>query len=319
MNEMRNPVTMQCDIMVVRGTLEGCAAAITSARAGKSVIMVEKSGSLGGMASNGLSVWMEPCAKDDSIAPIRAEILQRIGCADGAAGALYPDQKMKVVLGELLKDAGVTWLDHVFLSQPITEDGVLKGFFVNGKTGPVRIGFSQVIDASDTLETAGMLGLEQTSFSGKVSVAVKMNGLNERAVNVEQNPAGGKIGSLHTELSKQYGELTFACDELCVMLRDNTGEALVSGLTCTLPAFDPLMLSAAQIGLRRFAYDLRDHLRKSIPGMDKLNIIHVAPQLHAYGIRQCENIYDNLWILNNSSDSYSNRRALENGNSAAGL
>ena len=97
------------------------------------------------------------------------------------------------------------------------------------------------------------------------------------------------------------------------MLRDNTGEALVSGLTCSIPAFDPLLLSAAQSGLRRFAYDLRDHLRKTLPGMEGLNIIHVAPQLNVYGIRQCENTFENVTILNNSPQRYSNCKALARG------
>ena len=135
---------------------------------------------------------MESCTKSDSAAPIRADILQRLNCADSPAGALYPDQRMKVVLGEMLKEAGVTWLDHVFLSKPILSGSVLQGFFVNGKTDPIQILCQRVIDASDTLESAGMLGLKQTACSGKVSVAVKMNGLNEHAVKLAWNPAGGE-------------------------------------------------------------------------------------------------------------------------------
>ncbi len=313
MDELSKTMKAQYDIMVVRGSLEGCVAAVAKAREGKSVVLIEKHGSLGGMASNGLASWMEPYAAGGNTALMRTEILERLGCKDGAAGALYPDQRMKIVLGEMLKDAGVTSLNHVYLSRPVFSGESLQGFSANGKTGRIQINCARVIDASDTLETAGMLGLQQTAFSGSVSVSVKMNGLRDGAVKMVSEPSGGRIGSLHVPLQKYYYGLRFFCDELCVMLRDKTGEALVSGLRCVIPSFDPLSLSAAQAGLRRFAYDLRDHMRESVRNMESINIIHVAPQMNAYGIRQCENGYPNLTILNNGGNSYSNVRALENG------
>lgn len=303
---------MHCDIMVAGGSLEGCAAALTAAKSGKQVILTEKQGSLGGMASNGLAGWMEPTA-DQAAAQLRGELLRRLGCTDAAAGALYPDQKLKVVLGGLLRDAGVVWLDHVFLSQPVLESGTLRGFSVIGKTGAIQILCSHVIDATDTLETAGMLGLQFTAVQGRVSVAVKMNGFNRKAVRAVEKPAGGIAGTLRAPLAMALGGRNVSCGELRVLLRDHTEEALVSGLYCELPSFDPLSLSAAQGALRQFAYALRDHLRQNAAGMEALNIIHVAPRLNAYGLRQCENPIANLTLLNNDGEVYSNARALEKG------
>ena len=84
----------QCDIIVVGGTLEGCVAAIAAAKRGSRVMLLEKGGSLGGMASNGLCAWLDaPAASDSDVAEIRAELLKRLGLDDSPAGVVYPDQQ----------------------------------------------------------------------------------------------------------------------------------------------------------------------------------------------------------------------------------
>ena len=48
------------DIIVVGGGVAGVSAAVSAARCGKSVLLVEKSVNLGGLATNGLISWFEP-------------------------------------------------------------------------------------------------------------------------------------------------------------------------------------------------------------------------------------------------------------------
>lgn len=52
------------DVIVAGGGVSGCAAAIAAARRGKKVLLVEKTISLGGLATNGLIVFYNPSLCD---------------------------------------------------------------------------------------------------------------------------------------------------------------------------------------------------------------------------------------------------------------
>ncbi|MGN1077690.1 MAG: FAD-dependent oxidoreductase, partial [Candidatus Gallimonas sp.] len=48
------------DVAVVGGGVAGCAAAVSAARAGRKVVLLERAVTLGGLATNGLVNWWEP-------------------------------------------------------------------------------------------------------------------------------------------------------------------------------------------------------------------------------------------------------------------
>ena len=306
----------QCDIIVVGGTLEGCVAAIAAAKRGSRVMLLEKGGSLGGMASNGLCAWLDaPAASDSDVAEIRAELLKRLGLDDSPAGVVYPDQQMKLVLGEWLRDAGVTFLTHVFVSEPIRDGERIVGFTANGKTEPFRITAGRALDATDIMETAGMAGLEVIETSGTVSSAVKLNSFDARRIPLldGREVAGGKLGRLDVSFDGCFGGLRFRCERPRAILPTGTGELLLSDLVCEVADCDALTLSSALMGMRRFAYALRDHLREETEGMADVNVIHVAPRLNAYGARRVSEPPRALSLLNNDGRAYSNSAALEKG------
>lgn len=316
---MNNVAKMkQCDILVVGSSLEGCVAAVTAARKGKTVYLMEKSGSLGGIASNGLAAFLPPC-KEEAAKAVRAELLERLNCADTENGAVYPDQLLKLSLGQWLRDAGVTWWTHVFVSEPIVEDGKVVGMRANGKTEPFEIRAGLVIDATDALDTAGLAGLAQTAFSGKVSVTVKANRFEPDALPLENVVEMGAClkAEMTVPFEQEIGGMKMKTEKIGVIIRRDCGEILLSGLTCEMEDCAALTVSAAQMRLRRFAYALRDHLRQNVAGMQMLNIIHVAPKLNCYGMRQVENPPCGLKILNNDGLAYCAGRAIEKGIEAA--
>ena len=75
---------MRFDLLVVGGTLEGCIAAVVAARSGYKVVLIENSGSLGGLATNGLHSWfpaLDSQLGDTTVNQIRNELLERLEIA----------------------------------------------------------------------------------------------------------------------------------------------------------------------------------------------------------------------------------------------
>jgi hypothetical protein len=320
---------MKFDILVVGGTLEGCIAAVVAARSGRRVVLIENSGSLGGLATNGLHSWFPPADAqpgDSMVNAIRNELLGRLEIPVSEAPVLYREQKLKVILGRLLRDNGVTLLTHVFVSAPITEAGGLKGFRVYGKTGCMKIYAGAVIDATEKLECLSQLDVELINHQKAVNIGMKLNTVSIGRI---AGLGGAKIrddgktliARLPLSYSWQCGGLTMETGEVLLLGDAGCGELIVHGLQCNTNILDPLELSQIQMNLYRFAYKLRDYLRKTVAGFESAHIIHVAQKMDMYGLRSCDgsNVcyrYPNLWVCNHHAGAYDNNEALRIGAAA---
>ena len=305
----------ECDVFVVGGTLEGCVAALEAARNGKKAILIEKSGSLGGMATNGLHALMEK-AEDGKSARLRMEILDRLGLPAVDEEAIYPDQRLKVVLGEMLRESGVEWYTHVFVSSPISDDaGRITGFRANGKTDPFSIYAGLSVDATPAIETAGMCGVAIKETSRRVAISVKVNEYDMAELGLEDKVIvnGGIKGRLQADYSESISGMKMSCSNPVVLIRPDSGEMIIEDLQCGIPDSGILSLSGATMRLRRFAYSFRDYLRGNANGMKNLNIIHVAPFLSTYGLRVVDREPDGTAYLNNDGLAYTNSRAIQKG------
>ncbi len=52
-------VYRRCDVLLVGGGPAGCAAAVSAARMGSDVVLVERYGHLGGMSTGGFVLWID--------------------------------------------------------------------------------------------------------------------------------------------------------------------------------------------------------------------------------------------------------------------
>lgn len=309
------------DVLVLGGSLEGCVAAAVAADAGKQVVLVENSGSLGGMATNGLCSYFPPIDPQYPLSPegkaIRSEILHAFELEDTEGPILYKDQRMKVVLAEMLLKRGVKVLTHVFLSSPIVEGSVLKGFNVRGKIGNMALVASSTIDATDCILTAGSLGYDTILTKKAATLAIKMNGVDFSAIIDSSNAIqfispDHVVGKIKCSFSWNHDDRLIYTDEL-FFLGDKTGkELIIHGLKANVDDFDPLALSSLQMSLRQGAYRLLTQLRKETLGFFSARIIHVAPKMDISGLRCAAGDlpYANLILCNEGSHSYDNNRAM---------
>jgi ribulose 1,5-bisphosphate synthetase/thiazole synthase len=158
------PVLMEADIVVVGGGTTGPLAAIAAARRGKSVVMIERFGSLGGILTLGLNT--KPSGALVGGLPLEIWNLAR---SVGGAGADYmamtktgdvkiasptDPEIMKMLLTRLCVEAGVQILFETFVSNPVVENGAVTGVVIESKAGRQFVGAKVVIDCSADADMA---------------------------------------------------------------------------------------------------------------------------------------------------------------------
>ena len=163
----------EVDVLVLGGGPAGVCAAISAARNGAKTMVVEQSGMLGGMATQGLVGPFMTCydkaGEKMIIRGLFEEIVERL-VARG--GALHPKGvfgngpysawipkghdhvtpfdpvELKVLLDEMCAEAGVKVLFHTVFTEPIVKDGKACGARLFGKGGYRTVSAKIVIDAT---------------------------------------------------------------------------------------------------------------------------------------------------------------------------
>lgn len=184
----------EAEVLVIGGGPAGTAAAVSAARAGAKTILMERYGFLGGLATGGqvimipnvdngygiycggiMQEWLDrlkACAPDTVRGPERSEA----GSTDPMAirkwstltGCVHKNrvvcsyfvdpENLKIELGNMLCEAGVTTYLHCWGARAYMEDGELKGVFFESKEGRKLILAKVIIDATgegDIFSSAG--------------------------------------------------------------------------------------------------------------------------------------------------------------------
>lgn len=179
----------EVDVIVCGGGSAGIAAALAAARSGKRVILVERYGFLGGVATaagvNGLGGWHYDVDGQPLIRGIPMEIMRRLTDSGGAVkewverlnrpevsrdGLPYifygigcywihtHPEHMKLVLDEMMQEAGVGLLYHCLAVLPIMHGNRVAGVVVESKSGREAILGKVVLDCTGDGDVAARAG-----------------------------------------------------------------------------------------------------------------------------------------------------------------
>ena len=177
-------IVREVDVVVVGGGPAGIAAAVASARAGASTLLIERFGYLGGTATaslmaniNGFRNQVEPDSTQ-TVRGIAQEIVLELHRLNGLGKSPYKQkayditrgeldysyaidvEKFKYVVMKMCVDAGVELLLHSFFSQPIVENGRVMGVIVENKSGRQAIRAKVTVDASGDGDVAARAGCD---------------------------------------------------------------------------------------------------------------------------------------------------------------
>ena len=148
------------DIVVAGAGMAGVAAAVAAARAGADVLLVERGGTLGGIATAGLNCSFMGVDRS-VIGGILSEILDRLRAVGGSIEGLYTPfdpEAFKTVALEMTSDAGVHLLLHAWVLDSIVEAGTIMGVRFLTKSGVREVAARVVVDATGDGDVAASAG-----------------------------------------------------------------------------------------------------------------------------------------------------------------
>jgi len=161
-------VLAEADIVVVGGGPAGIAAAVSAARHGAEVLLLERWPSVGGQATNALvNIWHTSDRTKQVIFGLVQETIERCG-RNMTRYAHFPSQPethefepcaMRLVFHKLLDDAGVRTICHLTAIESMTENGRMRGVLVDTKTGRKAVLGKMFIDATGDGDIAANAGV----------------------------------------------------------------------------------------------------------------------------------------------------------------
>jgi len=297
-------VFAEVDVLVCGGGSAGVAAAVCAARTGARVLLVERYGYLGGLATGGLVITVPPL--DNGINSEIREKLERadvyrqgenLGDDPSVDGLIAVDPELlKHQFTTMLLGAGVDLLLHTYIAQAITEDGAVTGVIVENKAGRSAILAKVVVDVTGDGDVAASAGADFAMEKRPLPVTLMANvGGVDRDKAIEQLGHWGNLrklveegvesGELEFDLeihTKYYAPGVFAAD-LC-----HPGEInLWPGSMFGVDGLDPRQLTLAEIVTREHAMRLVHFLKQRLRGFEGSWLEYTANQI---GVRETRRI-----------------------------
>lgn len=290
------PIKYTVDVLVVGGGPAGFATAVSVARMGAKTLLIEQTGAVGGVATTGLmSHWTGA-----SEGPLYEELLQRAkdierdwkyyGDKILHAERIINPEKLKLVMLEMLHEAGAQLQLYTFASDVIMEGNRITGVITESKSGREVILAKVVVDASGDGDIAAKTGAEfikGRESDGKMqpaSLMFKVGGVDmEQAVfpgEFEDDfevPAGRlqELGRKHLPLPTGH-----------VLLYPSTlpGIVTVNMTHClNIDGTKAEDLTKAEYECRRQIPAIVEFLRQYVPGFEQSFVISTASVI---GIRE---------------------------------
>jgi hypothetical protein len=298
------PVLAQADVVVCGGGCSGIAAAISAARHGASVILIERWPSVGGMATNALvNGWHRSDREKMVIYGLVEESAQRAE-KDGWIwrDSQYPHahethwfdpEGMRIVWQRMLDDARVRTFCYLAAGEPVVEDGRVRAVLADTKRGRRAIAGRIFIDTTGDGDLAAKAGVPfdyGRASDGRcqgMTLIFSLRGIDEaqaRAMPPEQarevterlhaDRTAGKFPPINEGNAGHY-------------IRQMRNHALMNMCPVAGDALDEEELSRLTALAREHVCGYLDFFRKNIPGVSSARIDQTG---YSLGIRESRRV-----------------------------
>lgn len=306
------PLYGSFDVAVVGSGSAGSPAAIAAARAGVSVLLIEKLPFLGGTSTAVLDTFYgfyTPGSRslkvvggvaDDVVAGLRrlGPVLERPNTYGAGTGVTYLAEHLKLVWEQLVTEAGARVLLHAFVQDANVVDGRITELVVATKAGLIRVQASVVVDASGDADVCHHAGFGY-ELAGELAPAQTLT-TTFRMTNVDMDRRRA-IGrdELHRLMAEavERGEFDLPrkegsdhitpIDDMTATLMTRIEHVQREG-NRVINATDPDVLTRVEMEGRRQALEYVNFLIAKVPGYEKASLVALSTQV---GLRETRRVF----------------------------
>ncbi|MFW5976816.1 MAG: FAD-dependent oxidoreductase [Bacillota bacterium] len=288
------------DLVIGGGGLSGIAAALAAKRNGvKDVLLIERYGFFGGMATAGLVNPFMPFWKtgktrnknNQLVFGIFQEILDRLtefNAAKQESNWIFDPEIMKIVLNKMIKESGIDILLHSYIEGVKKINKKITSVRVANKSGVYSINSNLFVDATGDADIAYMAGVPCEKGRKKDGFCQPMT-MNFRVANVDKSkmPTSEQINRKY-EAAKAAGKINNPREDV---LKFNTLKDDVIHFNTTRivkkDATDAVDLTEAETRVREQIWEMYQFLKNEIPGFKNSYIQQTATEI---GVRESRRI-----------------------------
>ncbi len=311
------PVNNQYEVIVVGGGPSGCAAAVAAAREGASVLLLETTGSLGGMGTNGLVPAWCPFSDRTKIIyrGIALEVFNKAKAnmkhvKEGDLDWVPIDpEALKRVYDEMILEAGVTVLFHTQVVSVVNELQRISYIVAANKSGITAFQGKVYIDCTGDADIVALAGLS-FEYGEEQSYVVQPSTHCFMITNVDEyhyrnspylHMSNPDSAAYDIARSDKYPLIT---DPHCCNSLIGPGTVgFNAGHIWEVDSTDPFSVSKAMIMGRQLAYQYHQGLKEYLP--ETFGASHLIATASSMGIRESRRIIGEYKITFND---YKERR-----------
>jgi hypothetical protein len=304
-------VREQVDVLVVGGGPAGIGAAVSAARTGGRVLLLEKRAFLGG---NITSAYVETCNwfLNNTLFSVRSlykEIEDGYKAEYGRGHEIrdhapfrFNGEYLKIFLDELMARENVKVLFYSFVNDVVIENNRIKAVIIQTKSGPMAVCAKVVIDATGDGDVAFAAGIPFKKGRDKDGYC-QPGTLNLRLAGVDpkffcEGPAEkDKLKAIDKKFQQDYdaGKIHLDCKRRELIMGRLTSGGVIGSLNypCSY-MIDPTSsvdLSKGEMECRQYIKQIIHWMRVNLGGFERLELVSIAPELGFRDSRRIEGKY----------------------------
>lgn len=280
------------DLIVVGGGMSGICAAVSAAREGLQVLLVEKSGALGGAMSNSLVYpfmrHVTDCGKTIINDGIFSEIKARKEECGDTSWETY-----KFVFDDMMEEAGVDVLFHSLVFETETDGRNIKAVRIATKSGNTSVCADFFIDASgdgDLIAMCGcdyQLGREKDGLCQPMTTCFRVGGADIKQFRKD-------LPRLQKEYKRLQKENKIENPRHNILYFCGLGDGIIHFNTTRIVKHNPVdaeEISSAEVKGRKQIREMMCFLRENSKAFENATLISVADEIGVRESRKLKGVY----------------------------